>query len=436
MKKIEIKNFGVVTDAILDLESPISVIIGPQASGKSTISKVVYFVSLLGNIFKNVCCMSITGPETRYMAFERQIRLTFRDTFGDFKSLGDFEITADLDDVHTFTLHNAGIYIGMYFSTNAHSEVLNVMEEMDRYLAEIETSDVDTLDIRKIKMRKKRDAERYFASICPDYLCKNEALYMPAGRSALTCISRTSIKDFSANYDYPTVQFLGFVNDIKDIFNNGIEGFVREYCALNPITERKKELSEKALEIIKRVLRAEYIYSDNSESLRVNEKTQIAIRNASSGQQEILWPLILILIQMLDNLFPIVVFEEPEAHLYPESQLQIMKLIAMMVNETDCRVLITTHSPYVLSSTNLLIQSGRVENMITAKSINPVIDEQCRLDSRRVSAYKIDDGTSFDIRSIIDENTGLIESYEIDTVSERINKLSGKLIELEIEHDL
>ena len=43
MKKIEIKNFGPVKEATIDLDKNIQIFIGPQASGKSTICKVIYF---------------------------------------------------------------------------------------------------------------------------------------------------------------------------------------------------------------------------------------------------------------------------------------------------------------------------------------------------------------------------------------------------------
>jgi len=41
--KIFVRNLGPINDLVLDLKSDIQFIIGPQASGKSTISKVIYF---------------------------------------------------------------------------------------------------------------------------------------------------------------------------------------------------------------------------------------------------------------------------------------------------------------------------------------------------------------------------------------------------------
>ena len=46
MQKIEIRNFGPVKDVKLEIKD-YNVFIGPQASGKSTISKTIYFFKSL-----------------------------------------------------------------------------------------------------------------------------------------------------------------------------------------------------------------------------------------------------------------------------------------------------------------------------------------------------------------------------------------------------
>ena len=46
MQKIVIKNFGPIEDAEIDIKK-ILVLIGEQASGKSTIAKLIYFLNYL-----------------------------------------------------------------------------------------------------------------------------------------------------------------------------------------------------------------------------------------------------------------------------------------------------------------------------------------------------------------------------------------------------
>jgi len=80
---------------------------------------------------------------------------------------------------------------------------------------------------------------------------------------------------------------------------------------------------------------------------------------------------------ILNNRKIFLVIEEPEAHIFPETQKQIMELIALAINVTDSKILITTHSPYILTSTNLLIHSASVENKI--KDEETVINKEMRL---------------------------------------------------------
>lgn len=50
IKKIEIHNFGPIKDAVINIK-PMLVIIGQQASGKSTIAKLIYFFETIQSDF-------------------------------------------------------------------------------------------------------------------------------------------------------------------------------------------------------------------------------------------------------------------------------------------------------------------------------------------------------------------------------------------------
>ena len=44
--------------------------------------------------------------------------------------------------------------------------------------------------------------------------------------------------------------------------------------------------------------------------------------------------------------------EEPEAHLFPEAQCEVMNLISLLSHNFDSQFFITTHSPYLLTILN------------------------------------------------------------------------------------
>ncbi|MCG6171626.1 AAA family ATPase, partial [Anoxybacillus sp. LAT_11] len=74
------------------------------------------------------------------------------------------------------------------------------------------------------------------------------------------------------------------------------------------------------------------------------------LKFSSSGQQEVVWILLLIFTVILERRRVFMVIEEPEAHLYPSAQKEMVALFALLLNATDNTLVITTHSPYILSA--------------------------------------------------------------------------------------
>lgn len=66
-----------------------------------------------------------------------------------------------------------------------------------------------------------------------------------------------------------------------------------------------------------------------------------------------------------------VIIEEPEAHLYPSLQNKVVEFIAYFANMNNSSVLITTHSPYILTSVNALYCAGKVldSGKVSSKSL-------------------------------------------------------------------
>ena len=76
----------------------------------------------------------------------------------------------------------------------------------------------------------------------------------------------------------------------------------------------------------------------------------------SSEQQEVLWILNLIYYYLLKQNPTCFIIEEPEAHLYPNSQKEITEYITLALAEKN-ECLITTHSPYILGTLSNLLDA-------------------------------------------------------------------------------
>ncbi len=128
------------------------------------------------------------------------------------------------------------------------------------------------------------------------------------------------------------------------------------------------------------------------------------------------------IIKRIVNSCFIEIVEEPEQNLFPISQVEVLKSIVEDTNGENDKLIMTTHSPYILSQIN---------NYIFAKSQNDLknvsikeIPSSLYVDYNDVSAYKIVDGY---VNDIMDKEYGGIDVNEIDECSRNITKVFDKL---------
>jgi len=190
---------------------------------------------------------------------------------------------------------------------------------------------------------------------------------------------------------------------------------------------------------VNNILKGNYVSERGKDFLVSQDGRKTSLTNASSGQQETL-PLALILKNLLFRTRSMVrgitvYIEEPEAHIFPAAQKQIVQLIALVFNASRENVpyqfLITTHSPYILTSLNNLLLAGKLASKLKGKKkkeLFSIIDSDTALTINNMRCYSLKDGISIPIISIQNE---LIESDVIDEVSDELSCEFDKLLELE-----
>ena len=122
------------------------------------------------------------------------------------------------------------------------------------------------------------------------------------------------------------------------------------------------------------------------------------------------------------------IVEEPEMNLFPAAQQKLVQFLADQVNSHGHSMLITTHSPYVLTSLNNLIEAHKA-GQSHPEEVNKVIDRKHWLNADDVRVFMLHpDGTCEDI---FDREGGLIKAEKIDAVSALLNDQFDNLLELE-----
>jgi hypothetical protein len=139
------------------------------------------------------------------------------------------------------------------------------------------------------------------------------------------------------------------------------------------------------------------------------------------------------LADIIDHSF-LVYLEEPEAHVFPGTQRELVRLFAWLANDKILSFdwVITTHSPYILSSFNNLIEAGQAarKNPELHDQVAKIIPEQYWIKEGDFKAYAIENG---ELRSILNES-GFVEGNYLDQVSEVIGNEFDELLRLEYEH--
>ena len=163
------------------------------------------------------------------------------------------------------------------------------------------------------------------------------------------------------------------------------------------------------------ILKGSYVYKDSYDYIELSDRKLVPLSYSSSGQQEVVWVLNLLLSYAALGQKSMIIIEEPETHLHPDAQYLLSKYIAAFLNKTKSQLIVTTHSPYMLSSFNNLIYAGKCGRTVEdSVAIDRVIPKQCWLRLEDFSAYIIADSA---LRSIKDEDLAMVDVGELDVVA-------------------
>lgn len=123
--------------------------------------------------------------------------------------------------------------------------------------------------------------------------------------------------------------------------------------------------------------------------------------------------------------------EEPEQNLYPESQrLVVMSLVrsltkALKKGSEQSMIVITTHSPYVMSVVNVLLAASIMEGRGLKQS---VVEKDYILPPGVISGYYIDEKGV--IQNILDNDIPMLSGNDLDGVSDWVDESINKLNEI------
>ena len=421
MNKMIINNFLSITHAEIEIRK-ITLFIGPQAAGKSVIVKLYYFFNLLNEILMQEVRSSIETRTLKERVKDSMYR-RFCEIFPVYTwRYKGFEITYETKESSVVIRHRARssaleIELGERYETCIEkciaclSRYINASPDLqNKYLKSRLNNNL--MDQYTILLGFTNSAmwncnpENYIAN---DF---QTPVFIPAGREIFAAIRDNPYSSFSqsAVEDYFLGQF----------------GYLYE-------SQRKFTISSRMFEERIPVLNELYIYDADKQLsyLKKNKVGKIQLNHASSGEQEFL-PFFMTMKIVGDRQ---IIVEEPETHLFPTAQLEVVRMLTENIESTiedRKNLLVTTHSPYVLSAFNNLLYAGAVAaekagNAASMKKLERIVPERYRISPGNLSAYMIKDGTA---QQLVQRDTGLILAEAIDDASDMLAMEFDRIQEL------
>jgi len=435
METLKIKNFLCIAEAQIEIKK-INLFIGEQAQGKSIIAKLIYFFKE----YPTSILTAIYSKKKNKAEFDNELIAIFEKIFPRY-TWGETEFSINYSNkyysvsVDNRKSENNTFNFSLSNSENFDNAFLSVIpKKRDRNFLK-----QDDLDSRKLR-KKVLDLLFFENKNC--YI--ENIIYIPAGRSFFANLQ----KNFFSLIDNIQLDF--FLKEFGRVYE-----FLKNLEGIGIFIEHGKY--SRITHLVEQLIGGE-LRENAGQDWIINDKNKIAVVNASSGQQEVL-PIAIILSKHhtfeTSKYSTHFIIEEPEAHLFPIAQSAVVSLIALVYNditrhgewnfdpETEEEFLdnivlqrqntftITTHSPYILTAFNNLIQAGNVaasKNYQNLDELYKVVPESEIVDFNDVSAYLVNNGT---VQSILNQELKLIDANMIDEASNYSSEIFGKLISME-----
>ncbi|MHC5824271.1 MAG: AAA family ATPase, partial [Nostoc sp.] len=197
----------------------------------------------------------------------------------------------------------------------------------------------------------------------------------------------------------------------------------------NTTDEREKEIHkrpeiaiyEKLAELLeKEILQGRIDFNEpgleNEILFQPSEKIKLEMTVASSMVKE-LAPLVLCL-RYLAKPDELLIIDEPEMNLHPSGQVAITEFLAMLV-QAGLKILITTHSPYILDHLSNLMKAAKYQDKESIKNKFYLERTEAFIPQEKVSVYLFENGIA---KNILNED-GRIDWGTFGDISDDISHI-------------
>ena len=421
---LTVKNFAGIKTAEFEL-GRMNLFIGPQASGKSVCAKLIFYFK---EIFRRLP-VDIESFETKPLIraeHRRLFALYFPEScWGD----DEFAITYSCGAAQvSVTRKKAKASTSPQIEYSAvFDELLVLLRKNSRKTVDL-TEGTDAADLQLGQRPLRDDLTERLCELKLDVL-SNINIFIPAGRSFFSALHSNVFGFLVGN-----VQIDPFMALFGRLYELSRSSYLPSYrMQRQPNGPSSKMVKDR----LARILGGNYLSGTRLHHIETEDGRRVPVESCSSGQQEAL-PLAIVLlgINRLKQGFEhsTVFVEEPEAHLFPSAQREIVHLLVDILDlassTSSSQYVVTTHSPYILTALNNLMYGDELSRnfQVPVETVRKITGSRSTIDSRKVRAYMFENGK---VSDIIDSETNLVNATAIDGVSDVLAVEFDKLQEIE-----
>lgn len=400
MSQLIVQNFGAIKNATIDIRK-YNFYIGHTSSGKSTVAKLL-------TIFNNASFWIL--KEGHFEGFCKLLE----------KYNINFEFSSDTLIKYTNDKYHWEISLNKFHTNYKDSDLLEMAKTSDSY---------DFI----LKFIEKKEGEASFVELIKSLkdfvqnsnIIKNDSSFKDFIKSLLI----ESIYEACIPVYIPAERLL------ITTFSNSIFSLLKAGASIPDCIKDFGSLYEKARSQYKNIdidiLNIKVSFDNQGDKVYlVNENKELQLSQTSSGIQSII-PLWTVFNQYAErNKKQMLVIEEPELNLFPITQhLLVDWLMSKMRKNKEGSIVITTHSPYVLSVIDNLILAQEIilkgKNRSIYAQIKQLIPSMGLIKFDDVSSYFFNaDGTVSDIRDEELKSTG---AEHLDDASNDLGQIFNEL---------
>ena len=422
-----VKNFGPIKDAHIQTKR-YNVLIGNTSTGKSVLAKLIsiayeiefYFIEngnfdAFAKLLKKYCIDFPFSDSTQIeISFALAHWIITKDSFRIIKSIGSPFLKQD-----TVNISNNKDVAYLYREISIDKNMENDLDPNNPIVEEAKKTYKELVD--NIAHNQKTDLSQD-SQLAIDlayrtflvYVYQTYAsIYIPAERNLMSV----------------------FTNNIFSILKSGanIPESIKRFGSLYEAAKgENKNLSIDFMNI-----KVDFA-NENDKIVLDDAGTEIRFEQASSGMQSIipLWAVFLYGIK--NHSLGTAIIEEPELNLFPTLQVDLVNNLVAQLNQTKANLLITTHSPYILSVLDNLIYANDVyqkakvaDNKEQIQRIEKLVKPSMLINYDEVAAYLCkDDGVVERMNDDEMRNTG---AYALDKASTITSHIFNELMDIENE---